>query len=343
MKTEKHNQFVLYDYEPVLETFQHEVLDGLNQTPKQLPCKLFYDKRGSKLFEQICQLDEYYPTRTEIGILQNNIAEIVDALGENCLIIEFGTGSGIKTHLLLDHLEHPAAYIPIEIDKSQLIAASRMLKDEYPRLEVIPVCADFNQPIELPQPSTRVDKTVAFFPGSTIGNFIPDEAAGFLKNVVALCGGEGGLLLGVDLQKDKRTLEKAYDDSSGVTAAFNLNILARIKSEFGAKLSLSDFRHYAFYNEKHNRIEMHIVSLKNQSIALNGSEIFLEKGEHITTEYSYKYTVEEFAEMANQCGLELAQAWVDEQNLFSVQYFEVSPDHQEIICENEQLYSLKET
>lgn len=342
MKTEKHEKFILYDYEPVLDTFQNEVIEGLQKTPKELPCKLFYDERGSKLFEQICQLDEYYPTRTEIGILQNNISEIASILGENCLIIEFGSGSGEKTHLLLDHVKNPATYIPIEIDKSQLISSSNMLKDEYPQLEVIPVCADFNQPIELPQPSSRVDKNVAFFPGSTIGNFQPEEAAGFLRNVVALCGEDGGLLLGVDLQKDVPTLEAAYDDSKGITAAFNLNILARIKSEFDVALSLSDFRHYAFFNEEHNRIEMHIVSLKEQSIALDGHEIIIEKGEHITTEYSYKYTVGEFADMAKLSGLELAQAWVDEQNLFSVQYYEVAPDHQEIVSENEQLYSLRE-
>ena len=325
MKVETFKDFTLYDHEPAADSFREEVISGLSKIPKRLPCKYFYDERGSRLFDEICGLEEYYPTRTETGILEDNISEITSLLGSDCLVVEFGSGFGIKTRMLLDNLVSPAAYIPIDIDKSVLISSTKQLRDEYPELEVLPVCADFNGSIKLPPVTMESEKTVAFFPGSTIGNFLPSEAVRFMKNVATLCGEEGGLLLGVDTKKDVEILERAYNDSEGVTAEFNLNLMTRIKNEFDADFSLDSFTHQAVYNQEHGRIEMHLVSREEQVLGLDDASVELEKGERIITEYSYKYERDDFERLADEAGFSISNVWVDENNMFSVQYLRVKP------------------
>jgi dimethylhistidine N-methyltransferase len=300
-----------------------EVLAGLARPHKQLPCKYFYDERGSRLFDEICELEEYYLTRCELAILRRHAGQMAGRLGPACALIEYGSGSSLKTRLLLDRLDRPAAYVPVDISGEHLLRSARELARAYPGLEVAPVCADFTRPFTLPPLRQSPRRRVVYFSGSTIGNFGPAEATALLAGIARLCGPGGGLLIGVDLKKDRAILEPAYDDTRGVTAAFNLNLLARINRELGADFDLGRFRHRAFYNEGAGRIEMHIVSRAAQTVHVGGTAFELAEGETICTEYSYKYGLDEFRDLAARAGLALEQVWTDEKGLFSVQYLGV--------------------
>ncbi|HEY7068420.1 MAG TPA: L-histidine N(alpha)-methyltransferase [Chloroflexota bacterium] len=320
MKITQHGRITLYDYEPQVEDVRAEVLAGLSKPAKTLPCKLFYDARGSQLFEDICTLEEYYPTRTEVAILQQSIGEMVDIIGPGCRLAELGSGSSLKTRILLDHLAEPSAYVPIDISKTALLEASEAIAAEYPDLDVLAVCADYTQRFELPEPRKPARRTVAFFPGSTIGNLERDDALGFLRRIAGWCGRGGGLLIGVDLKKDRATLEAAYDDRRGVTAAFNLNLLHRINRELGADFDVDAFRHRALYDEPRGRVEMRLVSRRPQTVHVDGRQIGFDEGEWITTEYSHKYSVADFQRLAAEAGWNVQKVWTDEQQRFSVQY-----------------------
>jgi len=302
--------------------FRIDVLAGLGASPKSLPCKYFYDAVGTQLFDRICELREYYPTRTEIGILQQHAREMAWLIGPRARLVELGSGNSTKTRILLDQLPDLDAYVPVDISPEYLARATRELVRDYPALRVAPVVADYTEPFDLPK-TERVARTVAFFPGSTIGNLEPDDARDFLGVVAGLCQGSGGLLIGVDLKKDRNMLEAAYDDDEGVTAAFNSNILARINRELEGRFDLAAFRHRAFYDEAEGRIEMQLVSLRPQSVQVGASVFRFDEGETITTEYSYKYDVGEFAALAKSAGFTCVRIWTDERRLFSVQYFAV--------------------
>lgn len=303
--------------------FAHEVLSGLTSSPKQLPCKYFYDAAGSQLFEEICLLPEYYPTRTELHIMQQHKREMLDAIGRGSVLIEYGSGSSLKTRLLLDSARELAAYVPIDISESQLFEVARTLRKRYPALKVLPLCADYTSSYELPTDEIDGARRVVFFPGSTIGNFDPAGASQFLRHIASVCGPGGGLLIGVDLKKDPRVLAAAYNDSAGVTAAFNLNLLSRINRELGADFELSRFSHYAPYNPSEGRIEMHLVSLEHQMVHLCGLDLPFEIGESIHTENSYKYSLPHFERLARGAGLKVEQVWTDARQMFSIQYLTV--------------------
>jgi dimethylhistidine N-methyltransferase len=305
------------------DSFLSEVVAGLSQPQKTLPCKFLYDEEGSRLFNEICELDEYYPTRTENQILRDNINEIAGLIGSECRLAEFGSGSSAKTRHLLTHLPSVAGYIPIDISGSQLLESAGRLGSEFPGLEIHPLEADYCEISEIPNTKRNPRRTVAFFPGSTIGNFDRAAAIVFLRKIALLCGSGGGLLIGVDRKKPRRILEPAYNDREGVTAKFNLGILARANRELGADFDLSAFRHHAPYNETEGRIEMHLVSKRAQTVNLGSREFRFEEGEYITTEHSYKYTVPGFAGLALRAGFELVRNWEDRNRLFSVLFLRV--------------------
>ncbi|HEY4384296.1 MAG TPA: L-histidine N(alpha)-methyltransferase [Ktedonobacteraceae bacterium] len=312
----------LYDFEPRQNTFRNDVLQGLLRARKELPSKYFYDDIGSLLFERICVQDEYYPTRTELCIMQAHADEIASILGPGCLLIEYGSGSSTKIRLLLDALHDPAGYVAIDIAKEHLLRSVSSLASAYPTLEILPVCADYTSHFDLPTPKRPVARRVAYFPGSTIGNFDRKPARHFLRQIASVCQG-GGLLIGVDLKKDFNILHRAYNDAQGVTARFNLHLLERINQELDANFPLDQFSHYAFYNPDQSRIEMHLASLIHQCISIDEHEIAFKRGESIWTESSYKYTLEEFAQMAASTGFVVEHVWTDPQELFSVQYLRV--------------------
>jgi len=307
-----------------IDAFLAEALAGLSQPQKTLPCKYLYDEEGSRLFNEICELEEYYPTRTEKQILRDNIKEITALIGPGCRLVEFGSGTSTKTRHLLTHLQTINSYIPIDISGPQLLESADQLATEFPDLEINPLEADYTEIPHLPNTRRKPRRTVAFFPGSTVGNFEPGAAAVFLRNIAQLCGCDGGLLIGVDRKKEKRIVEAAYNDRKGVTAKFNLNILERANRELGADFDLSSYRHCAPYNEKLGRIEMHLVSTRPQIVHLNSHEFSFEAGEHITTEYSYKYTLTGFASLGLRAGFELMKSWEDPNHLFSVLYLRVA-------------------
>lgn len=320
MNPEKDNQIRLHDFNPGQDRFLAEVLSGLRKPQKELPSKYFYDEQGSHLFESICTLDEYYIPRTEISILETYIAEITELLGPRVLLIEYGSGDCAKTRILLSHLHDISAYVPIDISREQLLRVTQQLSSEYPGLEVLPVCADYTNNFELPIPKRPSASTVVYFPGSTIGNFDSIPAKLFLEHVAKVCGKGDGLLIGVDLKKDPTVLHRAYNDRQGVTAAFNLNLLERINRELGCDFQIEWFQHYAYYNPREGRVEMHLTSLKDQTVHLDGMTIPFTKGESIWTESSYKYNLDEFEQMANAAGLKVERVWTDPQQWFSIQY-----------------------
>ena len=299
-----------------------EVLEGLQKPQKELPAKLFYDEKGSQLFDQICELDEYYPTRTETKILHENIEEIGETLGKGTLLLELGSGSSIKIRLLLDFIPGLAGYVPIDISTDHLIQSVETLKVDYPNVSIFPLAADYTKDFKLPKIENPFTHKAVFFPGSTIGNFKPGEAREFLGRIAKIIGLNGGMIIGVDLKKDIRILEDAYNDKKEVTAAFNLNILNRINSDTGSNFDLSKYRHKAIYNEDEGRIEMHLISLEDQQVKINEETIEFDEGEHIITEYSYKYKPEEFAKLVEGI-FEVRKVWTDSKNLFSVQYLRV--------------------
>ncbi len=308
----------LLDLHPAPDDFLGEVVAGLSDTPKHLPCKFFYDKHGSKLFDRICELDEYYPTRTEMAIMEERIDDIAAGIGPQAALIEFGSGSSLKTRVLLDHLEDPVAYVPIDISREHLIATARDLQEAYPDIEILPVCADYTNAYQLPTPKRLARRKVVYFPGSTIGNFSPAEALDFLRKVAKMAGIHGGFLLGFDLRKERAVLERAYNDAEGVTAAFNLNLLHRIRRELGAELDVDAFAHEVVYDAELGRIEMHLVSQRDQAIVLGDQRFELRAGERIHTENSHKYTLDGMAAMAEQAGFCFDHSWVDERKYFCV-------------------------
>lgn len=310
------------DFEPRTQSILKEVLAGLSQTPKTLSPKLLYDKRGSEIFEQICFLKEYYPTRAETEILLQNSQEMAELIGPNALIIEPGSGAGEKVRPLLRVLDRPTGYMPIEISKDILLRMTDEFLDEFPDLPLYPICADFSQDIELSSQVRSAEKKVIFFPGSTIGNLTPAEAISFLKRYGKVIGDGGGVLIGVDLKKEKEIFEAAYDDSEGVTAQFNLNLLERLNREVEAEFNPSMFRHRAIYNEELGRVEMHLVSEADQLVKVNQTIFRFREGESIHTESSYKYSVPEFAELCAKARLSLKRIWQDRRRLFCVYYFE---------------------
>ena len=311
------------DNAPDTATFQLDVLQGLRAQPRILPPKYFYDERGSALFDEICDLEEYYPTRAEIAILREHAAEMGAMLGPDCLLIEYGIGSGLKTRMLLDHVLPLAAFVPIDISCAHLQRAAAATAAVYPSLPVLPVCADFTQPYTLPMPPRPAQRRAVYFPGSTIGNFTRAQAATFLTQIAQTTGPGGGALIGVDLKKDRERLERAYNDTGGVTAAFNLNLLQRINTELDGEFSLDAFAHRAFYNASAKRIEMHLESLRDQTVRVGAETFAFRAGETICTEYSHKYSLEEFAALAEGAGLHVGKVWTDPAALFSVQYLTV--------------------
>jgi dimethylhistidine N-methyltransferase len=308
--------------------FRADVLRGLRAPAPYLPSKYFYDNIGSELFEEITALEEYYLTRTELGIMRAHAGAMARLFGCRCLLIEYGSGASAKTRLLLDQTRSSemnlAAYVPIDMSGSALFGAAAALAQEYPGVEVLPVCADFTRPVELPAPRLKPARNVVYFPGSTLGNFTPEEATALLRRTHSLCGPGGGLLLGADLQKDVRLLEAAYNDRKGVTAAFNLNLLARINRELGGDFNLDRFEHRAFYDAAHGRIEMHLVSRCTQCVHVGDERFWFAAGASIRTEYSYKYTEAGLAALAASSGFTLKRCWTDSDKHFSVCYFTVS-------------------
>ena len=314
----RHRRAAYIDLGHARDDFRADVLAGLARAEKQLSAKYFYDARGSKLFDRITELPEYYPTRTELGILRDHADDIAELAGPQTTVVEFGAGSSIKIRLLLDAVD-AQAFVPIDISGEHLREAADVLAIDYPGTDVLAVCADFTRPIELPD-EVPAENRLGFFPGSTIGNFTPAEAEKFLRQCAALLGPGSGLVIGVDLKKDVQLLHDAYNDAAGVTAAFNLNLLARINRELHGTFDLRAFRHKAFYNEGEGRIEMHIESLCDQTVHVAGAQVPFRNGETIHTENSCKYTVTEFQALAAESGYEPVAVWTDQQKLFSLHY-----------------------
>ena len=308
------------DLEPAAREDQHEIVSGLSRAQKEISPKYFYDERGSQLFEQICEQPEYYPTRTELGIMRDNIGEITGLIESNASIIEFGSGASIKTRLLLQSAHELAAYVPVDISRDHLAATAEKLSGEFPDIEILPVCADFTKPFDLPNPSQMPDKNVVYFPGSTIGNFSTREAIELMKVMRGQAKDDGALLIGVDIEKPRDVLERAYNDAAGVTAEFNLNLLTHLNREYGADFDVDAFEHEAVYDDEQRRIEMRLISREEQSVQVAGAEFEFDAGEYIVTEHSHKYPLERFASMAADAGFDQQQCWIDENELFSVQY-----------------------
>jgi len=306
-----------------LDDFGEEVHEGLRASPKWLSPKWLYDQEGSRLFDLITELEEYYPTRVETQIMLDHVGEMAREIGPNAMLIEFGSGSSTKTRVLLDCLSDLAAYLPLDISEDHLLASAQTLEAEYPALHVVPVVADYTEPLDLPSEVDEGARRVVYFPGSTIGNFHPSEARRFLERVARLCGEHGGLLIGVDLKKDPRVLHAAYNDADGITAAFNLNLLTRLNRELSADFDPEAFVHYAYYNPGEGRIEMHIVSLREQVVTVAGERFHFDSGESLWTESSYKYAVGQFGELAQQAGFETKRVWTDEERRFGVLWLEL--------------------
>ncbi len=299
-----------------------EIIDGLRQPEKMISPKYFYDERGSRLFDEITQLPEYYPTQTELGIMRENIGEIAKLVGPQASLIEFGSGSSHKTRVLLENLFEQAVYVPVDISEQHLLESARQLRSEFPDLEILPVVADFTQPFSLPDPTVMPLRNIVYFPGSTIGNIMHDAAIELLQVMHHEAGSEGALLIGVDLQKDPNLIERAYNDSAGVTAEFNRNVLRHLNREYDSDFDLDAFSHEAHYNSNEGRIEMRLISSRDQTVNIGTEIVSITSGEGILTEYSHKYTVDGFAAMAECAGFRMVKVWTDPNRLFSVQYYE---------------------
>ncbi len=307
------------DSDGLVGEFALDLMGALSTKPHSISPKYFYDEPGSLLFDRICELPEYYPTRTELGILRDAAADIAAHMGPRAEIVEFGAGSLRKVRLLLDAMDRPARYLPIDISGEHLSRSAASLQRDYPGLDVQPVVADYTQRLLLPAPLPGAGRRVGFFPGSTIGNFTPAEALHFLQVAGQVLRG-GALLLGADLIKEPAVLHAAYNDSQGVTAAFNLNLLARANRELGTRFVLEQFAHCAFYNAPQQRIVMHLVSRRRQKIALGGECYELEEGESLHTENSYKFTIDSLRALAMRAGFRPGPVWTDENRLFSVHW-----------------------
>jgi dimethylhistidine N-methyltransferase len=321
--------YAFHDLHPGTGGFLEDVMAGLARPQKELPPKYFYDARGCALFDAICEAPEYYLTRAELALMRASAADMARRLGPGCVLIEFGSGSARKTRILIEAAA-PAVYMPIDIARDQLETVAGDLARDFPGLAVVAVCADYSQPLALPEagaPGSR--RRVIYFPGSTIGNLTPSEAAAFLRNAGSLAGAGGAILIGIDLRKDKARLDAAYNDARGVTAEFNLNLLGRINRELGADFDLAAFRHRAYYDEARGRVEMHLVSVRAQTVSINGRRFRFEPGETIHTENSYKYSVEGFRELCGGAGLAPVECWTDPERLFAVHYLTVPGGHQQ--------------
>jgi dimethylhistidine N-methyltransferase len=297
-----------------------EILDGLQQDQKTISPKYFYDETGSQLFEEITRLPEYYLTDVELGIMSRYIDEMAALIGESASLIEFGAGSGMKTRMLLEHMHSPAAYVPVDISEEHLLDSQRSIQEDFPEIEVLPVPADFLHPFDLPDPSTPPLRNVVYFPGSTIGNFERESAIELLDVMYQEAGKGGALLIGADLQKDPGVIEAAYNDSAGVTARFNLNMLEHLNREFGLQFDVDAFEHRATYDAEEGRIVMELVSTRDQVVSVDDTRIAVGRDEAIRTEYSHKYTIDGFAEMIATGGFKTQKVWTDPDRWFSVHF-----------------------
>ena len=305
--------------QPIVEnSFFDDVVEGLGRPDKSLPCKYFYDERGSQLFDEICTLDEYYLTRTEQAIMDQYADQMATQLGDRVMLVEFGSGSSTKTHVLLENLIQPSAYVPLDISEDHLLKTASALRLDFPNIEILPVVADFTRDFALPVPQRDASHAAVYFPGSTIGNFDTAAAQELLTNIAGLLGAQGGLLVGIDLKKDPAIIHAAYNDSDRVTDEFNLNILRRINFELDADFDLDAFKHSAVYNQDEGRVEISLVSQCEQAVHLAEHTFQFSQGEEIFTEYSHKYSVEEFAQLAATAGFLLHKHWTDPKNLFAV-------------------------
>jgi dimethylhistidine N-methyltransferase len=312
------------DFAPREEGFRDAALAGLRRAPKSIPCRFLYDRRGSALFEQICDLPEYYVTRAETAILTERAGEIASLIGPRCRLIEFGSGASHKVRLLLEVLDQPLSYVPIDISGETLHQAASSIAADFPALEVVAVCADYMEPRRLPDLAQKPGgRRVGFFPGSTIGNLTPDEALEFLRGCRALLGPGGGMIVGADLKKDPALLHAAYNDAAGVTAQFTLNLLERMNRELDADFDLSRFEHEAFYNGHAGRVEIYIHSLMDQIVTVAGRRFMFARDERVHVEYSYKFSVAEFQALARHAGFKPVQCWTGA-GLFGVHYLAVA-------------------
>lgn len=313
---------VLDDQAPEHAEALRDLLRGLQREEKWISSIYFYDATGSVLFDRITELPEYYLTRTETAIMREHGADMARIVGPEALVIEPGSGAGEKIRLLLRALDSPVAYVPIEIAREHLRKSAALLNRDFPDLEVLPVWGDFTQALDMPEPERKARRRIVYFPGSTLGNFEPDDAAELLRNFARMVGEDGAALVGVDLAKEAALIEPAYNDSAGVTAAFNRNMLVHINRRFGADFDPEGFVHHAFYDRAQGRIEMHLKSLDEQTLHLGGQSIRIARGETIHTESSYKYSDQRFAALAKRGGFRLAKTWKDEDEMFSVRYLE---------------------
>ena len=302
--------------------FRRDVLEGLNAPKPAIPSKYFYDQRGSALFDQICDLVEYYPTRTETAIMQRHGRMMASCIGAGSRLVEYGSGSSLKTRILLDKLSGLDSYLPVDISETHLRATVRELETEYPQHTITPVVGDFTGPLDLPRATSADLRTCIYFPGSTIGNFTHAEAGELLRAMRITAGRRGGLLIGFDLLKDKDVLETAYNDAQGITAQFNLNLLTRINRELDAHVDVANFEHKARFNEQAGRIEMSLRSLGNQMIRIDNQFFHINESDEILTEYSHKYTIEQFTTMADAAGWSCRALWFDSRKYFAVMYLE---------------------
>ncbi|MCS5564859.1 MAG: L-histidine N(alpha)-methyltransferase [Methylococcales bacterium] len=324
MSTPIHNQISLMNLEPAVDDLTREVVQSLQETPRRLSCRFFYDKTGAKLFSKICDLKEYYLTRTELQIMNEYLGDIGHCIGPEAAIIEFGSGSGQKTELLLESLERPWCYAPVDISREQLIEMAERMSVRFPDLWIQPVCADYNAPFNLDRVVEADARRIVYFPGSTIGNLAPEQTVAMLGRMKGLVGDRGAILLGLDLAKSREIIEPAYNDSEDLTAAFNLNALRHVNRVTGTNFNISAFEHRAIYRPEHYRVEMHLISSANQRVRINGQSIRFEKGEHIVTEYSHKYPLEVFDRLLTSVGLRRVQTWFDRNRWFSLQYIQAS-------------------
>ncbi len=299
-----------------------EITGGLSLSPKMISPKYFYDERGSGLFERICELPEYYLTRTEIGIMQSCLDEISERIGPRARVIEYGIGSGLKTRILLENLDEPVAFIPIDISPEHLAESCRDLAQRFPDIEILPVAADFTRPVPIPDTRKASARNLVYFPGSTIGNFEPEAALGLLRVMHQEAGPGGALLIGVDLKKDPELIELAYNDSQGLTAQFNLNMLRHLNRAFGSDFDLEGYRHNAVYDEQSGRVEIRLISLEDQQVTLGEHRFSLANGEKIITEYCHKFRLEDFHELASKAGFRHVDSWTDSNHWFSIQLHE---------------------
>ncbi len=302
----------------MLASFYDDVVKGFDQQPREIPSKYLYDQQGSLLFDAICELDEYYPTRTELSIMEQYADEIASQIGPQTMLVEFGSGSSIKTRILLGALNDPVAYVPLDISHDYLMQTAAGLQTEFPHIEILPLVADFTEEIQLPDSTREPDHCAVYFPGSTIGNLSREASVELLAQIADLVGPDGGLLIGVDLQKDISVIEAAYNDAAGLTARFNKNLLARINRELDGTFDPDSFSHRAVYSEQHGRVEISLVSDAKQVVRIGQQEFRFDTGDSILTEYSHKFTIEGFAALADQAGFQLHKAWTDPRKYFAV-------------------------